>query len=174
MSMIHQLTYRFRNVYDTHEYYTYLKRQRPGWTCELAKVCLTPIESSRADEQEDYGVIYKSLEDKTSSNLYIQGFTAEDNMDVSLSPLSVAHTQLMISTSKASCTPARSYPTVDLETIATTSEESSWLGTSHLTTGLKLMSRVQSRPQADEVIERVCPPFCRVLMSSSTVDGFIR
>ena len=34
------------------------------------------------DEQEDYGVIYKSLEDKTSSNLYIQGFRPEDTMEV--------------------------------------------------------------------------------------------
>ena len=81
--MVPQLMIRFKNVYDTHEYYTYLKRQRPGWTCELAKVCPTLISFSRADEQEDYGVIYKSLEDKTSSNLYIQGFTAEDSMDVS-------------------------------------------------------------------------------------------
>jgi hypothetical protein len=76
-------------------------------------------------------VIYKSLEDKTSSNLYIQGFTAEDNMDVSyiVPPL-----ELTSSTSKVSCTPARSFPIVDLETIVTISEESSWLGTSHLTT----------------------------------------
>jgi len=37
---------RFKNVYDTHEYYTYLKRQRPGWTCELAKVCPALIISS--------------------------------------------------------------------------------------------------------------------------------
>ena len=74
---------RFKNVYDTHEYYTYLKRQRPGWTCELAKVRLTPLVLSSAYEKEDYGVIYKSLEDKTSSNLYIQGFTAEDSMEVS-------------------------------------------------------------------------------------------
>jgi hypothetical protein len=81
--LLHQLTDRFKNVYDTHEYYTYLKRQRPGWTCELAKVCPSLTALSRADGQEDYGVIYKSLEDKTSSNLYIQGFTAEDSMDVS-------------------------------------------------------------------------------------------
>ena len=119
-------------------------------------------------------MIYKSLEDKTSSNLYIQGFTAEDSMDVSLLFISLTRAKLMDSTSKVSCILARSFPTVDLEMIVTISEESSWLGTSHLTTGLKLMSRVQSRPQADEVIERVCPPFCRVLMSSSTVDGFIR
>jgi len=74
---------RFKNVYDTHEYYTYLKRQRPGWTCELAKVSCNTSILSEANEQEDYGVIYKSLEDKTSSNLYIQGFTAEDSMEVS-------------------------------------------------------------------------------------------
>jgi hypothetical protein len=79
-------------------------------------------------------VIYKSLEDKTSSNLYIQGFTAEDNMEVSLLPLSLTHAKLMDSTSKASCILARSYPTVDLGMIVTTSEGSSWLGTSHLTT----------------------------------------
>ena len=78
-----KLTDRFKNVYDTHEYYTFLKKQRPSWRCELAKVCPLMLVSDLADdEQEDYGVIYKSLEDKTSSNLYIQGFRPEDTMEV--------------------------------------------------------------------------------------------
>jgi hypothetical protein len=50
-------------------------------------------------------------------------------MEVSLHPLSPALAKLMCSTSKASCILARSYPTVDLEMIVTTSEELSWLGT---------------------------------------------
>jgi hypothetical protein len=81
---LHELMKRFKNVYDTHEYYTYLKKQRPGWTCELAKVSpLSSTVGSTADGQEDYGVVYKSLEDKTSSNLYIQGFSPDDTMEVS-------------------------------------------------------------------------------------------
>jgi hypothetical protein len=34
-------------------------------------------------KKEDYGVVYKSLEDKNSSNLYIQGFHPDDTMEVS-------------------------------------------------------------------------------------------
>jgi hypothetical protein len=105
-------------------------------------------------------VIYNSLEDKNSSNLYIQGFLSIDSMQVSFECFAYqVRTKLIISSSRVSFTPESSSPPVDQRIVPETYEVSSWpgkLGSSLLPLRAKLMGRVQSRPQADEVIARVC------------------
>jgi hypothetical protein len=115
-------------------------------------------------------VVYNSLEDKNSSNLYIQGFLSTDSMQVSPSDWPFpCEGRADDSSSRVSFTPESLSPPVDQKIVPETYEVSSWpgkLSRALLPVRAKLMGRVQSRPQADEVIARVCfvSPSCVTLL----------